>query len=405
MNDTDILSQGDDSITPADEIFPLRKIIVFTFFALLSCVLLPCAAECAASGTTPLYFLIPAYAVLIAGTVYLLYSVRKAVFTVLVTLVLFFLYSVSSSPMLPAAVAAVVISLTFGGFVISVCSKKYRALLLLLPLAAYLGSYALTGDWMISLISLVPLFTAAAVGFLQRKNAECKTIVVASSVILIVLMCAIASLVLWSHGMLDMQSISDLIDTCRRELISYMNGLTVDIAGSSTAVFDAEYVESYVTYMFNMLPSMLAVICFVTVYLSHAMQLQIYKSCDLDLMANTKTSKITVSVYCAALFIVSYILSLSTDVAGNQDMLSAVSGNLRVILTPALLLVGFDAIGAMLRKLRGFGFIIILLLAVAIFTLSAYIILIISAIGAFYVIIKAIDAWAARHYSQNNRRG
>lgn len=403
MYETDI--QGREEITLADDIFPIRKIIVFIFLTLLSCAYLPCAVTCMAEAQTPTYFLVLAYIVLIAGAVYLLYSVRKAVFTVLITLILFFLYSLTASPMLPAAVVAVIVPLTFCGFACSVCPKRLRALLLLLPPVAYLGAFALTGEWAISLLSVIPLPTAAAVGMLQRKNSERKTIIAVSSVILIALLAAFAALMLWQNDMLSVRKISDLIDTCRTELILYMKNLTVDVGGNPMAVFDAEYVDSYITHMFNMLPSIVVVVCFVVIYISHSMQLLLYKSCDLDLMVNTKTSEITVSVYCAAIFVLSYILSLSTDVAGNPDMLSAVCGNLRVILTPALLVVGLNAISLMLKRLRGFGFIVVLLLAVAVFALSSYIILIISAIGAFYVIIKAIDAWAAKHYSQKNRQG
>lgn len=403
MYDTNIKEQ--EGLTLADDIFPIRKIIIFVFLTLLSCTYLPCAILSVSRTEVPTYFVILAYIVMIAGAVYIMYCMRKYVFAVLSSLLLIFIYSLTSSPLLPATIVAIIVPLAFGGFVCSVCPKKLRALLLLMPITAYLGAFALTGRWVLSLVSVIPTAAALSMGFLQRKNSERKTLIAVSSIILIALMTAVVALMLWERDMLSMQNISNMINTARDELIAYMKDLTVEVGGSTMEVFDAEYVDSYVTYMFNLLPSMLTVVCFAVIYIAHSIQLQMYKSCDLDLMVNTKTSKITVSVYCAAIFIVSYILSLSTDVAGNPDMLSAVCGNLRVILTPALLLVGFDAIGAMLRRMRGFGFFVILLLAVAVFTLSSYIILIISAIGAFYVIIKAIDTWAAKHYSKKNRQG
>ena len=82
--------------------------------------------------------------------------------------------------------------------------------------------------------------------------------------------------------------------------------------------------------------------------------------------------------------------------------MSVVAGNLRLMLTPGLLIVGIGSLSAILRKLRGLGFFVLLFLFVAIFTLSDYIVLILAAIGAVYIIVTAIDEWAQKHYSKKN---
>ncbi len=403
MYNTDIRRPKDDDTVLADDIFPLKKIILFVFFTVLALIFLPCALLSGNFEQTPVHFSVMAYVLLIGGGIYLMYVTHKTFFTVCMTLALFFAFSVTSSPVIPAVVISSIIIFAFGGFVVSVCKKNLRWVLILIPCVAYIGAYSMTGDPIISLAAVIVTPSIFAFGMLQRKNYDRKSIILVSTVLLLALTLAFSVLLLWHNNCLDFSLISDMISEIRNETISYLKELTVEIGGKSATVFDSEYIESYVINAFNMLPSIITVAVFIITFISHTVLIAIYKNSDFELMATQKSTSISVSIYAAVLFVASYILSLTTDVAGDPTLLSAVCGNLRIILTPALFIVGLSAVGVIIRKLRGFGFFFMLLLILAVFMLSSYIILIISAVGAFYIIIKSIDAWASKHYSKKAR--
>ncbi len=383
-----------------DEIFPLQKIIVFVFLLVLSCVYLPCAAISLGYQQTPAYFIIPAFLIVSASIAFLFTVIKRLFYAIGCTIVIFFLYSYTFSPMLPAAVAAIVLIFTIGGYLSSICTKKLYPLLVLLPVVSYIGAYALTGSWEYSLLAIVPIPAAIAQGMLQRKNTERKTIILTSSLIFLTLLAGTLALFLYLNGKLSYTAIQTDIAAFRDGLSNYMKNLSVELEGATTDLFKSEEIDLILTQTFNMIPAFVTVTTFAIIYVSHSLQLAMYKSTDFDLMITQKTTRISMSIYAASAFVLSFILSLSTDVAGNPDMLGVVAGNLCIILLPGLFIVGVDSFPAILKKLRGFGFFALLLLLVAVFALSAYFLYIVAAIGAFYIIITAIDEWAKKHYSK-----
>lgn len=383
-----------------DEIFPLQKIIVFVFLLILSCVYLPCAVLSLGYQQTPVYFTLPAYLLVGASIAFLFLIIKKLLYSISCAIAIFFLYSYTLSPILPAAVAAIVLIFAIGGYLSSICAKKTYPLLILLPAVSYLGAYALTGRWEISLLAIAPLLASIIQGVLQRKNTQRKTIILASSITFLALLAAFAALLLYLNGKLSYTVIQTEIDVIRNGISEYMKNLSVELEGATVDLFENEYVDLFVTQVFNMLPSLVVVLTFATIYFSHSMQLAMYKSTDFDLMVTQKTTQISMSVYAASAFVLSYILSLSTDVSGSPDMLGVVAGNLCIILLPGLFIVGVDSFTIIIRKLKGFGFFAVLLLFVAFFMLSSYILYIVAAIGAFYIIVTSIDQWAKNHYSK-----
>lgn len=381
-----------------DDIFPMQKIILFTFFTMLSCIYIPCAVLSLLSSFNPIYLDLIAFLVVGCGVTFLFFAVKRLGIAISSCIVLFFFYSYTESPIIPALIAAVVLSLALGGFLTSICPKKYSALTLLLIPTTYFGALGLTGDATVSLVAIAVSAAAITLGFLQRKNTERKSIILYSSAVFILVVTGMTALLLSSFGLLSEKGISDLILSARDSLSEYMKSLSIDMHGEAVPAFEAEYIDLYLSQVFNLIPAIFTVSVFVIIYFAHSLQLSVYKSCDFDIMVTQKTVKINMSIYAAIIFVASYILSLSTDTAGHPDMLGTVCSNLNLILTPGLFLVGFDGLRAILIKLRALGFILLLLLCAAVFLLSSYIILIMSAIGAFYIIILAIDEWAKKHY-------
>lgn len=402
MSGTYLKDQSVDGIKNADELFPVRKIIIFAFLTVLSGAYLPAGIFSLGLEKVPAYITLPAFLLLGAGIAFMFLVVKRFFVSILSAILLFFLYSYTQSPIIPAIAVSAVFMFTLGGFLSSLCNKKTYALLALIPIVSYLGAYALTGNWLLSLVAIAPFPSMLTQGVLQKKNSERKTIILVSSALLIAMLSGIGVLALYLTGHLHISFITSSISDAQHALAEYMKGLSFEMKGEMVPAFEVEYVNAFVSQAFNLLPGFAVVTVFTLVYFSHTVQLEVYKNADFDLMVTPKTSKISMSVYAAGLFILAFILSLSTDTAGNPDMLSVVAGNLRLMLTPGLLLVGLDSLSAILRKLRGLGFFMLLFLFVAIFTLSDYIVLILAAIGAVYIIVTAIDAWAQKHYSKKN---
>lgn len=387
-----------------DEIFPLQKIIIFVFLLAVCCVYLPCAALCITCTQPPLHFSIIAYAIIIAAIAFLFTTVKKLLYSISCTVIIMTLYYLTLSPILPAAVAAIVLIFAIGAYLSSICTRKLYPWLALLPAVSYIGALGMTGDWAISLLAIVPLCAAIVQGILQRKNTDRKNIILVSSIIFLALLAGVIALLLYLNGKLSYATIQSDITITRERLLSYLKNLSFEFEGETLQIFDAEYAEMidvYIEHAFNMLPAIITVATFAVIYLSHTMQLLMYQSTDYDLLITGKTTKISMSIYAACAFVLSYILSLSTDVAGSPNMLGVVSGNLCMILLPGLFIVGVESFAIIVKKLRGFGFFAIILLLAAFFVFSSYALYIVAAIGAFYIIITSIDQWAKTHYSKN----
>lgn len=388
-----------------DEIYPLQKIILSVFLLAVCCVYLPCAALSVGYVDAPLHFYIPAFLIIGGGIAFLFMMVKRLLYAISFTVIILSLYYLTLSPILPAVFAAMILIFTIGSYLASICTKKLYSFLVLLPVVCYIGALGMTGDWAISLLATVPLPAAIIQGILQRKNTERKSIILASSLTFLALLAGVIALLLHLNGKLSYATIQADVENIRNSLSNHLKSLFAQLGEETLELVSSEelgeYIDEIIMKTFNMLPALITVATFVIVFLSHSLQLMMYQSTDYDLLITPKTTKITMSIYAASAFVLSYILSLTTDVAGRPSILGVVSGNLCIILIPGLFIVGIESFGIIVKKLRGFGFFAILLLLVAFFSLSAYALYIVAAIGAFYIIISSIDQWAKTHYSKN----
>lgn len=387
-----------------DEVFPLRKIIIFAFILAVCCVYLPCAVFSFGYIQTPWHFSLLAYIIIGASIAFLFVIIKRLLFSISCTVIIVSLYYLTFSPVPSAILAAIVLIFAIGAYLSSICTKKLYPLFLLFPVVCYIGGLAMTGDPAVSLLSVVPLVASIVQGRLQRKNTDRKTIILASSITFLALLAGAVALLLYLNGKLSYTVIQTNISILREGLSSYLKNLYFELDDQTLELMGSNYINEYVDTLiektFNTLPALITVITFAVMYLSHSLQLLMYQNTDYDLLITPKTTRITMSIYAASAFVLSYILSLTTDVAGRPNMLGVVSGNLCIILIPGLFFVGVEAFGVILKKLRGLGFFAILLLLAAFFMFTSYALYIVAGIGAFYIIITSIDAWAKKHYSQ-----
>ena len=336
-----------------------------------------------------------------AGFAFLILVVKRIKYTLLLGGACILLNYFTGSEILSALIVAVILTLCLGAFISSICPKRYFLLLLLIPIASYFGAYLMVGDPIFSLFAILLLPASFCMGMMQRKNSERKLTVAYTTVVLILCFVGVITLLLYRWDMLSVAAVSERIDLIREDIIEQMKALSVEVGGQATSIFKTELVEAAVISTFNTLPALVVTTAMVIIYFANSVQLSIYAQEGLDIFITEKSKRISMSVMSAVVFVVAYVLSLSTDVSGNTDMLGAVGANLRLILTPGLFLCGTESVAMLTKKAKAGGCLLFIGLILLFVLLSAYIFLIIAAVGAIHIIVKAIDSWAKDHYSKN----
>ena len=202
-----------------DEVFPLRKIIIFVFILAVCCVYLPCAVFSVGYIQTPWHFSLLAYFIIGASIAFLFVIIKRLLFSISCTVIIVSLYYFTFSPVPSAILAAIVLIFAIGAYLSSICTKKLYPLFLLLPAVCYIGGLALTGDPAVSLLSVVPLVASIVQGRLQRKNTERKTIILASSITFLALLSGAAALFLYLNGKLSYTVIQTNISIDRKSVV------------------------------------------------------------------------------------------------------------------------------------------------------------------------------------------
>ena len=373
------------------------KTFVFCLMTVICSAFIPVAL----SGVARSVINIWSFAIIAAGIAFMFMLVRRMALSIIVCLFSFYTLYLLPDPTFTAVCMSAMLIFVLGTTVCSIYPKKRIALLLTVPAVAYLGAFALTRDPILSLSALIFIPSAASAGIMQRKCAQRKTVIATCSIILILIALGIGAGILYVNGMLDRSSILALVDGARDWTLDTLSGIRLDAGGEVIELFDASLLPEAVDTLFNVLPGLIVASLFVVYYFFHSILFALYRSEDLDLFINSKTSSVQMSTISAVLFVTAYIFSFTTDSAGNLDLVSAVAENLRIILTPGLLLAGIDAVGALLRKLRIGGLFFIILIIAAFMWLSDYILLLLAALGAIFIIVRAVDEWAKEHYKEN----
>lgn len=381
------------------------SLVPFGRFLIYCAMIIACSAyiPTAFSGLSANVLHILSYAIIAIGIAFMFMIVRKLAYSLIVCLFSFYTLYLLPDPTLTAICISAMLIFLLGALAVSACPKRLLFALLAVPALAYLAAL-ITSDPLTALGALVFIPSAAVAGMLQRKGAERKTIITSSTITVIVICIGGAALALYLSGKLDLTSITAIIDSARAQLLDALASMTLRLGEESIELFDPTLLPVAVDATFNVLPGLTVAALFVVFYFFHSVLFSLYKSEDLDLFINAKTSKVRMSTVSAVIFIAAYIFSFTTDSAGQIDIVGTVAENLRLILTPGMMLMGIDALGAIMRRLRLAGFLVILLIIGAFMWLSSYVALILSALGAIYLIVRATDTWATEHYKKNHPR-
>lgn len=337
--------------------------------------------------------------------VILFISAKKPSKAIWLTVLMAFLAYFVGSPILPALIFGCVISIGSGAALICSAKKWQFAIFALIFPSAYVLSLLITGNFIISLLSCVMLLPILTLGLSNRFGASKTTsVVLCSATIVIPTICLMIISVISTYGQLDRETVTLIADGIKANMISFTEQMYAYFGQAEiTEAFKRELAAAVDSYI-NMSAGSLIALALTASYAAHSLQCNIFSSFALDRFLTEKSLVLTVSVEAAIIFIVAHIASFATDSFGNTSLLAVVGGNLSLILFPAFLVTGFEAIKALPKKLGLLGIIILILLLILIFTMFSQFPIILALLGSFFVIFQNVDSWAKEHYGKGENK-
>lgn len=252
------------------------------------------------------------------------------------------LFSLGGSMMLPAAFFGIV----FGGacgamLIISVKNKKFYLLFALLPIAAYLIAFAVKGDPINALLTLIPLPVAivAALVLIYAKpfvEAHLWLMGVIAAALLVALVITMAML-----GILYPGFLTDLIEVLTKELTAMIGEASAAYAEAGIAFSISETdLKNTIAMTVNLSPAIFLVLSMITAYFTNLVMHRMLIGFGVLPRLPQRLTVPIVSVFAAVLFIFAYLVSLFGS-TGEATVVGVVASNISLILEPCLAYLGF----------------------------------------------------------------
>ena len=251
------------------------------------------------------------------------------------------LFSFGGSMMLPAAFFGIV----FGGacgamLIISVKNKKFYLLSALLPIAAYLITFAVKRDPLNALLTLIPLSVAvaAALSLLYAKPFVESHMILTGVIAAALLVAAAATLAVL--GLLYKDFLADLIELLNKELLLAVKNASALYAEAGIAFsIDEVDLKNTIAMTVNLSPAIFLVLSMITSYFTNLTLHKMLLGFGVLPRLPQRLVAPIVSVFAAVLFLLAYLVSL---LAGTQEatVVGVVASNIALILEPCLAYLG-----------------------------------------------------------------
>jgi hypothetical protein len=274
-----------------------------------------------------------------------------------------------------ALMLSCIVGVACGTWLVTVHKRAFWTLLL--PVASFGISFAITGDWMLSAIALFPipaivLLRIAVLRGEKRTTAIC----FAEGGLLLSLVILIGAWLYTACKSLDQAAIAAYIESLRQELTQLLMSVrdvlleNLKVAGESNPAAYERLAASMsdatllgiVQQLFNLIPAFAVVVCSIIAYEAQMLLNFIYRFTGMKQVVTPVSFVFTMSIPAAVLYMVSFFVSVF---ATGSSLAVALMDNLCLMLLPGFLLVGF---GSMLTafaamKRNGGGFLLILAFA------------------------------------------
>lgn len=319
-----------------------------------------------------------AYALLILCGIYLAAlicgSVPLDMFSPLISFIAFFILVTSvkkwTSIIFPAAVyflaATVTMSIdassaficiytatVMGSYIVSTKSKWHIILTVSAPaVMSYAISLTLTRDPIISLSALVAYPVLLSLGICTRRCVNRKNSIIYTSVCCVISLIVVSAAIMHRYG-ISIYGLSDAIENAKNSIATYMSEYTVEIGAESMNIFkSAEYIREYLDSIVNILPGTLIALIVILIF---SLQSTLFSTLKKEGLIEYMTGDVTemdISLSCAVIYMITFILSFTTNSEGNLMLGSVAAQNIYLTLTPALIYVAIKSINSFFAKRR-----------------------------------------------------
>ena len=384
----------------SNEFLPARPTVITALNLLLFSILIPLALVDGGTLTYALSLLTCLTTVVVNFA-----SARKTSHAVIFALALGLSLGMFAHPLISALIFGA--TTATGSAAALVCSGK-KVLNLAVPfvgIAAFVISLVICKEPIIALTAVIPLIPVFALGFTTRKKVSLSTSVVCCAAVTVAVILAIAAYSVYSLcGSLDLDSVNRTVDAISEYMTPYVEQSLAELLGMEATEAIHSYAVTVINTYINSAPGLIIAACLVFAYLSHKVEFNMLYTHGVDEYIDEHTSALTVSLYSAVIFIVALVLSFTLDPYNETSIVSVVASNICTILFPALFLMATEATRFLPAKLGPIGLILSGLLVLAMIAGVFFFPMLIPLIGAFYVIVRAIDVWAKEHYSKGENQ-
>ena len=264
----------------------------------------------------------------------------------------------------------------FSGAFLLTGLRRNRILVLILPLAVFVGALLYTGDPFYSLFALgaLPaaiLMSLATLGGRSRTTAVCWTV----GGLIAVVAAALAYALVSESGAAGL-SVAEYIADLQKQTVEM--GLTLreellrlwEEAGNSEQQLEAlrqtlteDYLTAFVTELFGLLPGLIVAGLCILAYEAHSMLNAAYRVSGLGCVLTPDVQILTMSVVSALLYMIAVLVYLFVPGTGTVVL---TAGNLCMMLMPGFMAVGARNLLVGLARMRvGRGWILVLVGALA----------------------------------------
>lgn len=316
-----------------------------------------------------------------------------------------FFISFMGSPIIPALMIGTVFAIGTGSALFSMEKRVGIIFAVMLPLASYGLSFLASGNAFISAASLPLYIPAIVMSIASRKKIGKAPCILAPSIAAILLIATgILASIYFTFGSISLTVIYKAMSNLNVNLAAIMLSI-IDHFGQ-TAITGATINSAYalIENILNLAPGLISTLCIVLTYISYSIRCLILNSTDPEKYSSDLSEKITASPASALIYVVCFLLSLTTSSSGGTSFVAVVAANLCYMLLPLLAFMGWEAIQKLVSKFFFFGLLISISLTIVLFWLSSTasmsVLLLLALLGAVYIILTCVEKWANENYSK-----
>ncbi len=373
----------------------LIKIFLLSIAVIISSMVLPLSLT-SSKAATPLAWI----SCLISG-VLIVYTSKKFVSLILLLIAYSFAFYNTGSPVLISITVGTVVACGVYSAICASASLSRIPLIAATPVVLYALTCIITKDPLISLLSLISILPALAMGISTRKKAgPTLTIALFAAVAVVEICIGVLTHIFIENGGLSLKILEEAAKYFHKETAQFIRSV-VESANASAITGEIEIqINALATEITNALAGFIAFSAISVGFFSQKVQSSLFAAFELEELQNTAAAPIKASVASALLFTAAHIFSYTSNATDSTSFIAVAALNISLVFMPIMLYVGYEALTSLPKKI---GFLaiaawigVVLLSAV----LSSSVVILLALTGVFYTIFVHVDTWAKEHYSK-----